>query len=101
MKCTCCCPGTGQPAHPPRSPTKRLSRRISSSANRQLKSSPVAAAALTDHLHFATLKATRSLTLLDLTALLQEDVTSFESLDMAIHLLFLAPSHSYPITRAI
>ena len=33
--------------------------------------------------------------------MLQEDVTSFESLDMAIHLLFLAPSHSYPITRAI
>src|ERR1700684_1928525 len=49
MKCSRCCPGTGQPAHPPRSPAKRLSRRISSGANRQLKSSPVAAAALTSY----------------------------------------------------
>ena len=54
-----------------------------------------------DQLHVATLNATRPLTLLDLTALLQEDVTSFESLDMAVHLLFLAASHSYPIARAI
>lgn len=54
-----------------------------------------------DQLYFATLKPTRSLTLLNLTALLNENVSSFESLDMAVHLLFFAPSDSYPITRAI
>lgn len=54
-----------------------------------------------DQLHVATLRATRPLTLLDLTALLNEDVTSFESLDMAVHLLFLASNHAYPLTRAI
>jgi hypothetical protein len=41
------------------------------------------------------------LRLLDLTAVLDEDVTSFESLDMAVHLLFLAGSHAYPISRGI
>ncbi len=54
-----------------------------------------------DELHIATLKATRPLTLLDLTALIDDGTTSFESLDMAVHLLFLAASHSYPITRDI
>src|SRR6202161_2509018 len=40
---------TVEQKRPPRSPAKRLSRRISSGANRQLKSSPVAAAALTSY----------------------------------------------------
>jgi hypothetical protein len=31
----------------------------------------------------------------------EEDATEFESLDMAIHMLFLARSHSYEISRAI
>lgn len=54
-----------------------------------------------DQLHVATLAPDRPLHLLDLTALLREEVTAFESLDIAIHLLFLAGAHAYPITRAI
>jgi hypothetical protein len=54
-----------------------------------------------DIVHVATLNTTRTLTLLDLTTVLEEDVTSFESLDMAIHMLFLAGGQSYPIARAI
>lgn len=54
-----------------------------------------------DALHVATLEATRPLRLLDLTRVLKEDCTTFESLDMAIHLLFLAKEHSYEISRAI
>jgi hypothetical protein len=54
-----------------------------------------------DRAHVVTLKATQDLTLLDLTTLLEEDVTSFESLDMAVHMLFLAGKHAYPIARAI
>lgn len=54
-----------------------------------------------DLIHVATLNATRPLRLLDLTAVLEEDCTTFESLDMAVHLLFLASGHSYPISRAI
>lgn len=38
---------------------------------------------------------------LDLTHVLKEDATEFESLDMAIHMLFLARSHSYEVSRAI
>lgn len=54
-----------------------------------------------DQVHVATLKATRPLRLLDLTAVLEEDCTTFESLDMTVHLLFLAGGHSYPISRNI
>ncbi|HEX8470051.1 MAG TPA: RES family NAD+ phosphorylase [Brevundimonas sp.] len=54
-----------------------------------------------DSLHVATLEATKPLRLLDLTAILQEDCTTFESLDMTVHLLFLAGPHSYPISRVI
>jgi len=44
-----------------------------------------------DELFVATLAPTRTLTFLDLTEVLQEDgVTEFESLDLAIHMLFLA-----------
>ena len=54
-----------------------------------------------DRLHVATLEARRQLRLLDLTAVLSEECTTFESLDMTVHLLFLAGPHSYPLSRAI
>lgn len=49
----------------------------------------------------ATLTPTRDLHLLDLTTLLKEDVTEFESLDLAIQMLFLSGKHSYRICRQI
>jgi RES domain len=55
-----------------------------------------------DDLYVATLAPTRELRLLDLTELLLEDkVTEFENLDMAVHMLFLAGEHSYEIAREI
>lgn len=57
--------------------------------------------AVDDEIYVATLHPQRDLRLLDLTALLQETVTEFESLDMAVHMLFLAGSHSYEICREI
>jgi RES domain-containing protein len=55
-----------------------------------------------DDLYVASLAATRDLKLLDLTHLLYEEhVTEFESLDMAVHMLFLAGPHSYEIARII
>lgn len=55
-----------------------------------------------DDLFVATLTPASSLRLLDLSVLLKEEhVTEFESLDMAIHMLFLAGKHSYRLTRAI
>lgn len=55
-----------------------------------------------DDLFIATLRAVLPLRLLDLTVLLvNEKVTEFESLDMAVHMLFLAAPHSYPIARSI
>jgi hypothetical protein len=54
-----------------------------------------------DDLFVATLHPTDDLRLLDLSEVLKEDVTEFESLDMAIHMLFLAGAHSYAISRAI
>ncbi len=55
-----------------------------------------------DQLFLASLQATKNLRLLDLTVLLREEnVTEFESLDMAVHMLFFAASHSYNISRAI
>jgi hypothetical protein len=58
-------------------------------------------ATVDDEVYVATLAPTRALRLLDLTELLKEDVTEFESLDLAVHMLFLAKSHSYEISRAI
>lgn len=52
-----------------------------------------------DEIHVATLEPTGRLKLLDLTVVLEEDCTEFESLDMAVHMLFLAGRHAYPITR--
>jgi hypothetical protein len=54
-----------------------------------------------DELYLATLKPTRDLKLLDLTELLHEEVTEFESLDLAVHMLFFAAEHSYEISRQI
>jgi hypothetical protein len=56
-----------------------------------------------DDVYVATLAPTRPLKLLDLTVRLDEgrSVTEFESLDMAIHMLFFAEKHSYEIARAI
>jgi hypothetical protein len=55
-----------------------------------------------DDLYVATLSPISTLRLLDLTMLLTHgDATEFESLDMAVHMLFLAGEHSYPIARRI
>jgi len=54
-----------------------------------------------DELFVASLCPTKDLKLLDLTELLEEGTTEFESLDIAIHMLFLAGSHSYEICRDI
>src|ERR1019366_8523649 len=55
-----------------------------------------------DEIYMATLAPTRALRLLDLTELLpEENVTEFESLDLAVHMLFLAGKHSYEIGRRI
>jgi hypothetical protein len=55
-----------------------------------------------DDLFVATLVPQRELKFLDLTALLaKENETEFDSLDMAVHMLFLAAHHSYEIARDI
>lgn len=56
-----------------------------------------------DELFLVTLYPTRDLKLLDLTEIINEDegVTEFESLDMAVYMLFSAGEHSYKITREI
>lgn len=55
-----------------------------------------------DDIYLATLQPVAPLKLLDLTVLIKEEnVTEFESLDLAVHMLFLAASHAYPITRLI
>ncbi|MDI1306538.1 MAG: RES family NAD+ phosphorylase [bacterium] len=54
-----------------------------------------------DNLFVAKLAPTQTLKLLDLTELIEEDTTEFESLDIAIHFLFLAGEHSYSICREI
>lgn len=56
-----------------------------------------------DELYVATLMPNCELKLLDVSVLLKEDrhVTEFESLDLAVHMLFLAGEHSYGITSSI
>lgn len=56
-----------------------------------------------DDTFVATLRPKRNLRLLDLSVLLREDasVTEFESLDLTVHMLFLAGRHSYKLTREI
>lgn len=54
-----------------------------------------------DELYMATLEPTRDLKLLNLTALLLEDNSEFESIDLAIQMLFYASSHSHTICRKL
>lgn len=54
-----------------------------------------------DDLFVGTLQPLRRLKLLDLTKVLEEDNTEFESIDMAVHMLFSAGMHSYEISRDI
>ena len=56
-----------------------------------------------DEVFVATLTPTRDLRLLDLSALLKEEksVSEFESLDLTVHMLFFAGSHSYRLIRMI
>jgi hypothetical protein len=58
-------------------------------------------ATVEDDLYVATLSSRCDLRFLDLTQVLDEEGTEFESLDMAVHMLFLARSHSYEISREI
>jgi hypothetical protein len=57
--------------------------------------------AIEDEIYFATLSPLDSLSFLDLSALIEEKCTSFESLDLAVSMLFSAGEHSYPICRKI
>ena len=55
-----------------------------------------------DEMYIATLVPQTTLKLLNLSEPLREEhVTDFESLDMALHMLFLAGRHSYEISREI
>lgn len=56
-----------------------------------------------DDTFVATLRPTQELRLLDLSVLLREEasVSEFESLDLTVHMLFLAGRHSYRLTREI
>src|SRR5690606_24730649 len=54
-----------------------------------------------DHLFVGTLIPKSNLELLNLTVILEEDCTEFESLDISVQLLFYAESHSYEISREI
>lgn len=54
-----------------------------------------------DELFVAALNPKRELRLLDLTVVLEEDVTEFESLDMAVHMLFLGGRKAYDAARSI
>lgn len=56
-----------------------------------------------DDLYMATLNPVRDLDLLDVSVLLDEprEVDEFESLDLALIMLFLAGKHSYPIAREL
>lgn len=54
-----------------------------------------------DELYLATLHSNKALNLIDLTKVLVAKDTEFESLDIAMHMLFSAGSHSYGISRDI
>lgn len=58
-------------------------------------------ATVEDDLYIATLEATHELKLLDLTAILKENNTEFESVDLALQMLFYAPAHSHQICRKL
>lgn len=54
-----------------------------------------------DEIYVAKLTPTRALKLLNLCVLVNEGETEFESVDIALHFLFLAGKHSYGICREI
>lgn len=54
-----------------------------------------------DDSFLATLITQKKLKLLNLTEIIDEDATEFESIDIAVHMLFLAGEHSYEISREI
>ncbi|WP_202961905.1 RES domain-containing protein [Legionella oakridgensis] len=55
-----------------------------------------------DNLYIAVLNPTKELKVIDLTPIVgNDDETEFESLDIAIHMLFMASKHSYNISREI
>lgn len=54
-----------------------------------------------DDVFAAKLVSAQTLKVLDLSTIIDEDTTEFESLDLAIHFLFLAGKHSYTICRQI
>ncbi|MBW8334601.1 MAG: RES family NAD+ phosphorylase [Prolixibacteraceae bacterium] len=58
-------------------------------------------ATVEDNLFVGKLVPAYPLKVIDLSALIEEDATEFESLDIAIHFLFLAGKHSYNICRQI
>jgi RES domain-containing protein len=56
-----------------------------------------------DEIYISTLNPTKHLRLLNLTPILKEDdnISEFESLDLAVSVLFLAGGYSYEITRQL
>lgn len=55
--------------------------------------------AIEDDIYIASLRPNTDMRLLDLTEFIEDSTTEFESLDIAIHMLFLAGTHSYEIAR--
>lgn len=54
-----------------------------------------------DDIYVATLKSAGEMRILDLNHVLEEDGTEFDSLDIAVHMLFLSREHSYEISQTI
>lgn len=54
-----------------------------------------------DDLYLASLYPTRDLRVLNISKIIQDDTNEFESLDIGIHMLFMAAKHSYIISREI
>ena len=91
-------------------PAPRSDSRLDSSTRSVLYGSPdldiclhECRVSVEDDLFVATLRPHRKLELLDLATLLDEPraVSEFESLDLAVNMLFLAGDHSYAVTQAI
>ncbi|MFM9184025.1 RES family NAD+ phosphorylase [Legionella pneumophila] len=54
-----------------------------------------------DDLYLAILNPTKDLHVLNLAKIIQDDSTEFESLDIGVHMLFMAAEHSYELSREI
>lgn len=54
-----------------------------------------------DDIFLATIKPNLDLKLLDLSRIIDEELTEFESVDLAVYMLFLATAHSYETIREI